>query len=488
MLARLLRSLFAETHILRTLFGIALVAHLAVFFALLSIYGPCSFFLSNDCTLNGNDTQLYVIDAFNLTHGHGYSRFVDAPYEPDAMRTPLLPLYFAPFALAGGYSSIWLAILLLNIVLSLAPLVIYKLARFFVPHGYAAVAGVFLALEPLYLYRSQIAEPDALFVLLTVTAMYFLVRSWKESRALDLYLAFGILGLSILAKPTSQYLLVIALAFHMLNVFVFKRESWRMYLKHTALALVLVLAILSPWLVRNHAVFGVWGISSVSGAALYEFYTNDIALPGEQVPLSIQEGSREPSRYLPYQNYFTHVAFARIEAHPIAYMREQLVGSLRNLFVSDISSIIYYGHTKILPFPYNPESGTSLHALLSAGDISGFFSAFRSVLPKFMWTGTLFLMYVVALFGWATAWRRDGKTFFIFALFFAVYAYLVVASGPYVEAKYRLPAMPLIIIVTLYGLDVLLPKMRVLVGMSLSEKHADDLKMRRAMSAGSARE
>ena len=51
------------------------------------------------------------------------------------------------------------------------------------------------------------------------------------------------------------------------------------------------------------------------------------------------------------------------------------------------------------------------------------------------------------------AWKKDRATFVAFSLFFVLFTYFVVASGPYVDAKYRMPAMPLIVIVALYGLS-----------------------------------
>lgn len=449
-----LLKFFSEEKSPYSLFAITLLSHVAVFYALLYLYGPCSFFLSNDCRVNGNDTQHYVILAENLSHGHGYSRFVDPPYEPDALRTPILSLYFAPFTYLADYQLIWLAILLLNIVLSLAPVLLYKLSRFFLPHAYALVAAFFLVFEPLYLYRSQIAEPDALLVLLLLASIYFVVRSWHRDTAPDIYRAALLLGLAILSKPSALYLTILIFIFEAAFLLLQKRDTQRQ-LKHLGLALVITCVVVTPWMVRNVIVFGVPAVSSIQGYNLYQYYTAQYALPDEHIPPDMELGSREPSRYLPYQGYFTGVALARIEAHKGAYLTAHLVGSLRNLFVSDISQIFYYGHGALLPFPYNPESKASLHQLLLDGNIGG---AIRSlfnvqVLPKIIWILCLLIVYLLALLGWIFAWRRDRATFLAFTMFFCLFGYLIVASGPFVDAKYRLPAILLIVLVALYGLE-----------------------------------
>jgi 4-amino-4-deoxy-L-arabinose transferase-like glycosyltransferase len=455
---KIMASFLSEDRAPYVLFVLAVLAHVVVFYALLYFYGPCSFFLSNDCTVNNNDTQHYVTIAENLSHGNGYSRFPNPPYEADALRTPLLPLYFAPFTFFGGYRAIWLAVLLLNIILSLAPLVLYKLARFFLPHAHALITALMLVFEPLYLYRSQIAEPDAVFVLLLISAMYFLVRSWKENKNIDLFSSALILGLAILAKPSAEYLAMIIFFFEAIFLAVIAKDGVSVRLKKMAAMVAIVFVVVSPWLIRNKIVFGVTALSSIQGYNLYTYYTVHEKLPYEEIPSSIIEGSREPSRYLPYQSFFTHIALARIKAHPIAYAKEQLVGSLRNLFVSDISQIYYYGHTRLLPFPYNPESKTNIHELLLSGNISGAFKSLFEVIPKIVWIMILASLYAIAVYGWLTVWWRDRVVFITFTMFLALFGYLILASGPFVDAKYRLPALPFIFIISLYGLECFLAK------------------------------
>lgn len=420
---------------------------------MLHLYGSSSFFLSTDGSLNGNDTQHYVIIAKNLAEGHGYSRFATPPFEPDALRTPLLPLYFLPFVAAGGLGFIWFAMLLLNIVLAYTPVVLYKLARIFLPHHFALVAALFLALEPLFLYRSQIAEPDALLVLFIVSAIYFLVRSWRDASPFDWYAAAALLGISILAKPSALYVAAIVLVAQLVFIGFFRSVEWKTEVMRFATGLCIVLLIISPWLIRNYAVFGVWGVSSISGYNLYEYYTANERAPDEQVPDYIQNGSREPSRYLPFQKYFTQVALARIAHEPVAYAKDQAVGSLRNLFVSDLPAIYYYGHSRLLPFPYNPESKANVHELLLKGDWQDTLRALVRDAPKLAWMSVLALVYMLALFGWCAAWRRDRRAFFAFTLFLALFAYCIAASGPFVDAKYRLPALPLVFLVALYGVN-----------------------------------
>jgi 4-amino-4-deoxy-L-arabinose transferase-like glycosyltransferase len=301
----------------------------------------------------------------------------------------------------------------------------------FLSHSYAIVAALILIFEPLFLYRSQIAEPDAFLVFLLIAAMYFLARSWRLSSSKDWYATTALLGISILAKPSALYVAALVFIFQVAFVLFFKRTEWTKQIIALVIGVGITILILSPWLIRNNQVFGVWSVSSISGYNLYEYYTAHIKIPGESVPESILKGSREPSRYPPYQKFFTHVALERIAHQPLAYAKEQSIGSIRNLFVSDLPAIYYYGHSRLLPFSYDPESKTNA--------------------PKILWGGALALAYLLALIGWTAAWKRDRMIFLAFTLFLTLFAYFIISSGPFVDAKYRLPALPLIIIVALYG-------------------------------------
>jgi 4-amino-4-deoxy-L-arabinose transferase-like glycosyltransferase len=446
------KDLFSEHWAPRTLFIVALIAHLAVFVTLLSHHGPYSFFLS-DGSLNGNDTQNYVTIAKNIVEGNGYSRFPDPPFEPDGFRTPLLAFYFVPFVAFGGISFIWVAICLLNIALAFAPVILYRIARLFLSHPPSIVAGLFLTLEPLYLYRSQIAEPDAVLVLLFLWGIFFLVRGWKTLAASDYYIASAFLGVAILTKPTALYLAAIAFVFQALFLKLFGKGSAKNKILNWCIGVGIAVLVVFPWALRNNIVFGTWSISSVTGYNLYEYYTANIKMPNEHVPEHIGASSREPSRDLANQEYFTGVAMERIKHAPADYLREHAIGMIRNLFVSDISAIYHYGHTRILPFSYNPESRLSIQEILFNGSIGEVMRLLFSeeMVPKIVWVLFLGCMYALAILGWLQAWKHDSLTFLVFTMFLGFFAYLIVSSGPFVDAKYRLPALPLVALVALYG-------------------------------------
>ena len=324
----------------RALFVIALAARLAVFGLLLAHYGPGSFYLANNgVALSDNDSQNYVTIAKNLVEYGEYSRFAAPPYFQDAFRTPLLPVYFAPFISAFGFTSgVTAGMLVLDIILSFTAVLGYKFAKLFLRNSYALAFGLILALEPLLVYRSSIAEPDALIVLLFLAGLYYFVRFWNEGFNKFLILTALFLGLATLAKPVGIYTI-----YFLGLAILFKSRS----IKRTAIYALVALIMVFPWIYRNHEVFGRWSLSSVTAYNFYNYYTAKLA-PVEKWPAEI--GGRDPQRDLRNENYFLSQSLARIKAHPMEYAKQHLVGTLLNFLAEDLVGMRNNGHAGILPF------------------------------------------------------------------------------------------------------------------------------------------
>ncbi len=433
------------------IFLVALVFRLYFFGFLLISYGPGSFYLEKSGEgLTGNDVQYYVLIAKNLAEHQVYSSFLDPPFQPTSFRTPLMPFYFLPFIYLFGLGSIWLAILILDIILSLTPVIAYFLAKLFVSNKSALIIGFLVALEPVLAFYSNFVGPDALLVLLFLLALYHLILFWQKGKRQNLYYSAVFLGFSALAKPIAAYLAIPFVIFILFKLF-FEKIKFKELTVQLGLFIIIFGAIIFPWLLRNYLVFGSLGFSSVLSHNLYAYYTNDIKLDNEKVNYSPQD--RDPSQSLRYQKQLIGIALRRIEAQPVVYFKNHLLGTIRYFFASDLQSFYYSGYQKLLPFKYNPIHDIDLRAEILKGN-------YKSVL-KFIFNPKNFaylsrhillaLFYLVILSAWLKSFKRDKKIFVIFSFFLLLTFYFIFAPGPYVDPKYRLPAIPLLLIVFFYN-------------------------------------
>jgi len=433
------------------LFIVALAVRLLFFGLMMWHYGPGSFYLDNDgMFLDGNDSQHYVLIAKNIVERGVYSRFVDEPFQSTAFRTPLLPLYFLPFIYSLGFGGIWLAILILDVILSFTPIVVYLLSKLFLSEKKSILIALLIALEPLLAYRSNLAEPDALMILLFLLSLYFLILFWLDKKKTGLMWSAIVLGFLALAKPVGFYLLVVFLLFALCKKIFFSVDFKKLIL-HIVLAAIIFTAIVSPWLVRNKIAFGHFGMSSVQAFNFYLFYTADLTEP--RIKIVFDPDIREPERDLRYSSQLMEVSLLRIANQPVKYLKNHFTGTIRLLMSGQFQSFYYYGHQKLLPFSVEPKHEVNLTEMISDGywRQAAVFVLSRENLLLMIRYLLLIIVYLLAAYHWMKSFWQDKKVFVVFSLFALLSFYFVFAAGPYVDPKYRLPIIPLLLIMLLYN-------------------------------------
>ncbi|HNW09370.1 MAG TPA: glycosyltransferase [bacterium] len=443
---------FIKRHkIFFALFIMALALRLFFFGLMMWHYGSGSFYLDNDgVSLDGNDSQHYVLIARNITEHGVYSRFVDEPFQPTAFRTPLLSLYFVPFIYLFGFSNIWLAILILDIILSLTPILVYFLANLFLSKKKSFLIAMLVALEPLLAYRSNLAEPDALMILLFLLSLYFLLLFWLDRNKSGLLWSAASLGLLSLAKPVGLYLLAVFILFVLCKK-IFFPVNFKKLILDIFWAVIIFAAIVSPWLIRNKIVFDHFSMSSVQAFNFYLFYTAD--LTQSETDIVFDPAIREPERDLRSSDQLMELSLLRIANQPIKYSKNHLTGTIRLLMSDQFQSFYYYGHQKLLPFSVEPRHQVDLTGLVSSGN---YFKAFDfllswknfSLIARYLF---LIAVYFLVAYHWMKSFWQDKKVFVVFSLFALLSFYFVFAAGPYVDPKYRLPIIPLLLIMLLYN-------------------------------------
>ncbi len=435
------------------IFSVALFFHLFIFGSLIVNYGPGSFYLDNDGkSLTGNDAQYYILIAKNLVEHQAYSSFIDPPFQPTAYRTPLMPFYFVPFIYLFGFGSIWLGVLILDIILSLTPVIAYLLAKLFLSKRSAVIVGLLVALEPALALCANDVRPDALLVLLLLLTLYYLILFWQKGKRQNLYYSAIFLGLSALAKPIAVYLIVPFIIF-ILSRLIFEKIEFKKLVISLGLLVIIFLAIIFPWLLRNYLVFGTWGFASIISHGLYGYYTEDFKLANEP-EIQYSPEDRDPTQNFKYQKQKINIALARIKAQPVAYFKSHLLGMIRNLFVSDLPTFYYSGHQKLLPFEYNPINDTNLTKEILGGNYKNVLSfIFKPKNFVYLFRHLFFaLFYLVIFLAWLKSFKKDKKIFIIFSLFLLLTFYFIFCSASYIDSRYRQPVLPLLSILFFFGL------------------------------------
>lgn len=202
------------------------------------------------------DQREYIEMARNLLAGNGLG-FHDERFGQyvRAYRMPGYPLFLA---LCGA--SVAAAQTVQAVVDTLTALGVYVLARTWLPPAWSALAAALTAFNPLLIYLSNLILSETLCTALVIWGAALLLRAGNP-----IYGA-GVLALSVLVRPAMLGLpTLMCIAVGMLRRRCTPRApsgeltiSGLLWRAPGTLSLVLVLAALFPWAVRNRVVLGEW--------------------------------------------------------------------------------------------------------------------------------------------------------------------------------------------------------------------------------------
>lgn len=211
--------------------------------------------------------------AYNLANGNGY-RFAPGLAET-LMREPGYPLFLAGVFKIFGYSLA--AARFANFVLAIGiALLIVPLARRIDPRpAVAAVAAMVFLLHPGVILAEARGGVELLFMFVVMLFMVALYRAVENGRSADYVVAGALLGLTVLIRST-PILFPALLLVYLIAVSHGAKERRRAVISAMLLVVAMV-AVMSPWIVRNFRLTGelvptssMLGVSVQSGQYICE--------------------------------------------------------------------------------------------------------------------------------------------------------------------------------------------------------------------------
>ncbi len=232
------------------------------------------------------DSYDYHICGTCIKTGSGMTRF--DTNEPIFWRTPGYPLFLSFFYTLYDITTVDFskikeplkAALLVQIFLcSFIPLIIFFLARLLTGTlPIAWIAAWISAFHLGFVLASCYILSDALALIFFLGFLYYFYQSftfWFEppnkhltmkSMILSACIAALLLGLYTWIRPNGQFLIVVVLLLLFLG-----QCSWRIKISKIALFSLIFFATLSGWYIRNHSITGHWFFCPMSGPYLQTF-------------------------------------------------------------------------------------------------------------------------------------------------------------------------------------------------------------------------
>ena len=455
------------------------------------------------------DAQGYHWLAINLLERGVFSTNTEPPYRADNVRAPLYPLFVAAwYAIDGPTPEVVVMAQVLIDVLTVA--VLYQLGRLVARSAYGPaepsgaparadsglsapeargdrvgiVAALLYALNPSSLRFANELLTEILFGLLLTAAIWMFARHIRKGKVVDALWCGVLFGVAILCKPNLQFLPLALLALLARGLGAMgrggSREGWWQGLVAAIGAIVL---LLSPWVIRNRIVFGEWfytrtfddnlaHVSAVStlahsrGEAVAPWSARWEELYGEViVATALRYGWEDVSdaevsaraRDLRLQQ-LTVVAGEIVREHPIDFVLAHTKAWLWSFVPQEHKfwTVWLTGE----PWPVAPHEGDAFGRALQAAAGGAVGEGVRIMIEErllalpplalALWVTWAILYGVVGILFVVGALRLRPR---LLALFLVVTVfYVTFVPGPISQIRFRLPVVPIILLVATFGL------------------------------------
>ncbi|MFA6095597.1 MAG: glycosyltransferase family 39 protein [Candidatus Paceibacterota bacterium] len=441
-----MKSFFSRHKVEILVFVLALAVRLCFFFVNLDAAGGDLI-----ATVRGQDG--YYDTSRNIILGRGFSINPDPPYQEYSYGVPLYPYFLALLAsLPGGYATAAMIQLMLG---ALIPLLGMRLARRLIPSSprVPLAVGIILAFAPYQVLFSFIFYTEAVFTLIFGAFIMLFVR-YLETPSTRLIVWSGVLlGLATLTKPVAQYVLLIAIAFALwgarkdLNVAVFKRLGY---------FVIVFIAVISPWIYRNHAVFDMPNLGSSVSFNLYMTLLPSVLSIDNHSSFKIEQDKlpiKAADIFYDTPKSVGDDAMREITKHPSALMKLSALSAFT--FFTHDGMLTFLQASGIKPDVYLAKPAVVL-ILTAPVEFAKTVWAYLHTAMAFVLIGRLFWVGVAicAFYGLYALWK-SGQFSLQVGFVVIVVGYFMTTTminGLTVNARFRMPVEPIIIAIACAGL------------------------------------
>lgn len=212
------------------------------------------------------DSPIYLQLADNLREYHVFSKSGEPPFSPEIFRTPGYPIFLA-FIHALGMASTYWATFWQEIIYGLSIFIFYRYGKPFFGEKLARIGVIFLLLEPGGFSEPKIILSETLFLPFFFGGLFAIGYYLKSTNWRYLALSGVLMGAAVYIRPANLYLPAVAA----LTLVIFDYRSTKRWL-HTAVLLIAVSVVITPWLLRNYYYYGKLVMSSSQSVLLAEYH------------------------------------------------------------------------------------------------------------------------------------------------------------------------------------------------------------------------
>jgi hypothetical protein len=404
------------------------------------------------------DSPQYVQLDNGLVSGCGFARLINGVcQQAELLRTPMYPVFLAVLP------NIRSALAVQSFIGSLICLMLGLIMLHLWSYRAALVSIAILAFDvPSIVVANQVMT-EQLFTLLLLGAvlppLFLILRPARDSRPWRVALFCGLsAAAAVLTRPIGIVLPVIVAIPFLLN----RTFRARKRLELAAVAMVLPLIAIAGWSVRNYRLGNYFGLSTVSGITLYYYRAPGVLAETQQISFDRAQDELGHQIAVPYE----HIFEARYQSSGLTH---QMKDKAKNLLLAHpkltiiltIESTLYNALTPMRSELANwLQIGSRDDGLIARGISIG---ALEGVLEKILTSPLIALLVIIQIVANGFLWLgvalafthcpNSSTQYRIWCLYlgFVGLLFLALAGGVEANARFRVPALPLLSVVAALG-------------------------------------
>lgn len=441
-----------DTKKLFFLFAVALILRMALFYFL------------PEPKIDGimpimSDASDYDNIAMNFLKQHTYV---------DARRPPVYPLFLVATYLLFGHSP-QIVIFFQMFLSALTCLFVYKIGKLIFNEWVGLFAGLLFAFDLTSIMYSNILMSDALFTLLVAISIYLFIKFLLSEKFKYVAFSATFLGVATLCKPVPAYY-ILFLSF-LLGIF-YKNNTKKMFIG-LIITTAIFTSIVSPWVIRNYIVYGCpslridhWLVELLAAHPIEVELIKQNAKTEQEKLQAADTAYFEIRRHYPQDvssigtyKLAIKIAKKKIVEHPFIFLKVYTRGIYNFFTLNDYPNILKKlnidDHKIAIKLKFLKELilEKGFSAIFGLNAIKVLIHIAVKLFFCFLQIISLFFAALGFYFG------IKKKQPILMLLIFLTIFYFALISGTEGCARYRLPVIPFIYIIAVYGISSFFTKL-----------------------------
>lgn len=385
--------------------------------------------------------------AINLLENKSFA--YEANGKPDALRTPLYPLFIAAIYSIFGHSP-WVVMLFQIVIDAITCLILFLTISTLFNHQVAIISSIFYALDPFLIFYCSTLLSDILYIFFLVLAFYSYAAATHSSaqKKENFFIAsFGLfLGIATLVRPISVYISFLIPLFFFVIYWKCKTKA----IIFTSIYLVTFFFAISPWLFRNYITFNRLSLSTAGQWNLLFYWAEPMEMErlnidrptaekllDAEIEREIASDGLDLKKLDSFQlaDYHQRLAKRIIIENPLTFAKTYTKGLMFNFINLNTDAFSRHLHRKTAMLDKRWYS--------SIKEMSSDFISRKQTEEIVIGGMVLFFLaitYLLSIAGFVVSWNRAEYAVLLFL--FLMSSYFVLLTGAAGVARYKLPSIP----------------------------------------------